>query len=167
MPSEQQSPQMDIFRGAEAERSPFDIEKLSDKFRRRNTGWSIPEAYLAILISAGLADGNLHPQEAEEIRNVVARSRALSSLSPAELSSANTVVNERLQKRPEALEEACHTLPTDMCLSVFAHAADLILADGALTKSEADFLERLARCMDIADDSVQRILEVLLLKAQY
>ena len=162
-----QPPPSDIFRAAEGERSPFDIEKLSDKFRRRNTGWSIPEAYLAILVSAGMADGNLHPQEAEEIRNVVARSRALRSLSPAQLSAANTVVNERLQSRREALEEACHTLPADMCLSVFAHAADLVLADGALTQTEADFLERLTRFMEIADENAQRVLEVLLLKAQY
>jgi uncharacterized tellurite resistance protein B-like protein len=149
------------------QKSPFDIDKLADSLRRRNTGWSIPEAFLCILYSAIAADGSFDPKEIEAIKSVVSRSRAMAALSPQALAKADDTVNERLQSRPNALQEACETLPTDMCLSVFAHCVDLILSDGQLLKTEADFLSDLARMLDLAPDDARRITEVLLLKAQY
>ena len=31
------------------QKTPFDIDKLTDRFRRKSTDWSIPEAFLCIL----------------------------------------------------------------------------------------------------------------------
>ncbi len=149
------------------EKTPFNVEQLADRFRHRNTGWAIPEAYLAILVSAAVADGGFHVEEQQEIMALARRSRALASLTPADLAKANETVNERLQTRPEALREACETLPADMCLPVYAHCVDIVLSDGELQRSEAQFLERLVPMLDIDAESAKRVMEVLLLKAQY
>jgi len=149
------------------ERSPFNVEQLADRFRHRNTGWSIPEAYLGILVSAAVADGSFHVEEQQQIMSLARRSRALSTLAPNELAAANERVNERLQSRPEALKEMCDTLPADMCLPVYAHCVDIILSDGELQTSEAQFLERMVPMLDIDSESARRVMEVLLLKASY
>jgi tellurite resistance protein len=162
------NPGMNVFQTFAVEKkSPFDVEKLADRFRYRNTGWTIPEAYLCVLISAAMADGNFNPEEQQEIMTLARRSRALAALSPSDLATANNTVNERMASRPEALKEACETLPGDMCLSVFAHCVDIILSDGELLGPEAAFLEKLMPLLSIERDSARRVMEVLLLKAQY
>ncbi|MES1200242.1 MAG: TerB family tellurite resistance protein [Pseudomonadota bacterium] len=147
--------------------SPFDMGKLADKFRHRNTGWTIPEAFLGLMFSAAMADGNFDPNERDTILAIAKRSRALSSLAPQDLAAANEAVNERLANRPMALEECCQTLPADMCLPVFAHCVDIILSDGQLVQPEAQFLDKLVPLLDIGQENARRVMEVLLLKAQY
>lgn len=148
-------------------KSPFDIDKLADKFRQQNTGWSIPEAFLGLLYVTASVDGDFGAQEVEAIRAVVSRSRAMGAVSPQDLAKADLVVRDRLKTRPNALQEACATLPADMRLSVFAHCVDIILADGQLLKTEADFTHKLAASLEIDMDAAKRVMEVLLLKAQY
>lgn len=150
-----------------AEKSPFDVDKLADRFRHRNTGWSIPEAFLGIMFQAAMADGAFDAAEVAAIQQVASRSRALNSVSPQELAAANNSVNEKLKNRPDALKEACETLPADMCLPVFAHCVDIILSDGQLLKPEAEFLQQLAQMLDVDPANARRVMEVLLLKAQY
>lgn len=152
---------------AVAEKSPFDVNKLADRFRHRNTGWSIPEAFLGIMFQAAMADGAFDEAEVAAIQQVAGRSRALNTLSPQDLAATNNSVNEKLKNRPDALKEACETLPADMCLPVFAHCVDIILSDGQLLKTEGEFLHQLATMLDIEPDNARRVMEVLLLKAQY
>ena len=160
---------MSIFQQAIVEqKSPFDIDKLADRFKHRNTDWSIPEAFLGVLYSAAFADGGFDKKEIETIKNVVARSRAMAALGPAELAKADTAVNEKLKRSGNAgIAEACSTLPPDMCLPVFAHCVDIMLSDGQLVKPELEFLNNLAKMLDIDEDNSRRVMEVLLLKAQY
>lgn len=148
-------------------KTPFDLEKLADRFRRRQTGWSTTEAYMCVLLAACMADGNYDPEEGQTVMATARRSRALGGLSPGDLSKLNDLVNDRLRQNPNALEEACATLPSDMCLTVFAHSVDIILSDGQLVNREAEFLNQLVVMLDIEQDHARRILEVLLLKAQY
>ena len=149
------------------QKSPFDIDKLADKFKHRNTDWSIPEAFLGVLYSAANADGSFDNKEVDIIKGVVSRSRAMTSVAPADLARADASVNEKIKTRPNALQEACSTLPPDMCLPMFAHCVDIILADGQLLKPEAEFLQNLAKLLDIDEANARRVMEVLLLKAQY
>lgn len=149
------------------EKSAFNLERLSDKFRHRNTGWTIPEAFLCVLISAAMADGDFNTEERDTIMLLARRSRALNSLTPQDLATANNTVNERMSNRPNALQEACDTLPADMCLPVFAHCVDIILSDGQLLQTEAQFLHGLVPLLDLNQDEARRVMEVLLLKGQY
>jgi uncharacterized tellurite resistance protein B-like protein len=161
-------PAVNVFQNFTVDKpSAFDIDKLANKFRYKNTGWSIPEAYLCLLFSAAMADGTFTGPEGEVIKQAVSRSRAMAALSPQDLANANNAVNQRLQQNPNSLDEACQTLPAEMCLPVFAHCVDIILSDGQLLKSEADFLQNLTAKLDIEADNAKRVMEVLLMKAQY
>lgn len=148
-------------------KSPFDLDRLSDKFKYRNTGWTIPEAILCVLFSAAMADGSFSEEENVQIQSIARRSRALRSMSPQDLAAANNTVNQRLQQNPNSLTEACQTLPADMCLPYFAHCVDIILSDGELVKAESQFLDQLIPMLDVDEAHARRVMEVLFLKAQY
>lgn len=149
------------------EKSEFDLGQLADRLRRQNTGWTIPEAFVGILISAAMADGGMGVEERETILHLASRSRALKAISGAELSRINEVANERFSTRPDALQEACDTLPVDMALSVFAHCVDILLSDGNLAPSEAQFLETLVERLALDPEKANQITEALFIKAQY
>lgn len=146
---------------------PFDVEKLSAKLHRRASNWTTVEAYLCVLLAAAIVDGEMDPEERSTIQAVARRSRVLMSVSASELAKANDTVNDRMLKNPLALEEACAMLPAEMCLPVFAHCVDIVLSDGRLQKSEAEFLNRLTTLLELSEDHARRVTEVLLLKAQY
>ncbi len=150
-----------------AEKSPFDVNKLADRFKHRQSDWSIPEAFLGIMFKAAMADGAFDEVEIATIQTVAGRSRALTAMSPQDLARTNDLVNEKIKNRPDALKEACGTLPADMCLPVFAHCVDIILSDGQLLQTEAQFLAELTILLDIEPANARRVMEVLLLKAQY
>lgn len=145
--------------------SPFDADKLADRLKHRNTEWSIPEAFLGVLVSAAMADGALDPSEGRLIQTLVGRSRAMKA-SNQDLGKLNDKVNRLLQS-PDGLRHACETLPADMTLPVFAHCVDIVLSDGQLLKVEADYLDNLRKMLDIDEAHAKRVMEVLLLKAQY
>lgn len=130
-------------------------------------GWSTPEAFVAILFSAVTCDGELAPVEHEELLALAHRSRALKSLSTQQLAALNTQVLERLRQSDSALEEACQALPQDARLSVFAHALDLVLADGEVNQDEADFLNAIILYLKLDRADVERIADVMVLKNQY
>jgi len=145
----------------------LDFEKLAADFGRKKTGWSVPEAYLGLLIATAMADGNYHPEEQQEVLKLGRRSRVLNELSVQDLAAANDIVNERLQARPEALREACQTIPEDMRLSLFGHCVGIAIADGELHKAEALFLERLVEDLGLDTSDARQVLEVVLLIARY
>lgn len=132
-----------------------------------DSDWSIPEAYMAIILSAAFADGELAAEERQEIAALVMRSRTMKRLDQSELAKVNAIVNERLQSRPEGLKEACSSLPSDMRLSVFAHCVDIVLADGELRQAEADFLNNVTSLMRLDADKAKQIMGVVMVKNRY
>lgn len=153
---------------APATSSTFDLEKLTEQFKQqRNTDWTVPEAFICLLLAAAAADGNVGLEEQAEIHALARRSRALKTINAAQLAAANTTVTKRLQSRPNGLKEACESLPMDMRLPVFAHCVDIILADGALLPVEADFLNRIMAYMGIEAADGQRVMEVMLVKNRF
>ncbi len=150
------------------ERSEFDLNALTEKFRSQIvTDWTIPQAFLCLLLSAAVADGNFSQEEKNEIQALCLRSRALKSLGANALAQANAEVAKRLKERPKGLQEACETLPADMRMPVFAHCVDIILSDGELLQPEAEFLTKVSEYMSIAKADAQRIMEVMLIKNRY
>lgn len=161
---------LNIFQAAPepARTSSFDLDKLTEQFKQqRNTDWSVPEAFLCLLLSAAAADGNVSLEEQAEIHALARRSRALKSVNPNQLAAANASVNQRLKTRPNGLQEACESLPLDMRLPVFAHCVDIILADGALLPVEADFLNKIMSFLGIETADGKRVMEVMLVKNRF
>ena len=152
----------------DASRSGFDLDELTKQFRsQRNTDWSAAEVFLCLLLSAAAADGSVCREEQTEINALACRSRALKSLTPAQLATANAAVAERLKTRRDGLREACESLPMDMRLPIFAHCVDIVLSDGALLPIEADYLNRIASFMEIDPADGKRVLEVMLVKNRF
>lgn len=143
----------------------FDASKIAEGFRRRPaTGWSIAEAYLAVLLAAATADGRVDDAERQMILWISRRSRALRDMSVEALSAANESVNQRLQSA-DALQDACDTLPVDLVPSVFAHCCQLALADGELSSEETRYLQQLASALKLEEAQAAKILEVILIAA--
>lgn len=130
-------------------------------------GWSVPEAFVAVLLAAVTCDGDLASVEHEEILALAHRSRALKTLTVAQLSELNVKALARLRDESGALADACAALPAEMRASVFAHALDLVLADGELTIDEADFLNTLILGLKLDREIVAKISDVIVLKNQY
>ncbi len=150
------------------QQTPFDVNKLSNRNRYQDTGWTIPEAYIGLMLAAARADGSVHAEEETEITHIARRSRALRTLSPEQLAAARDSARARLDQNAEqAHDDASKTLPAELCLPAFAHCVDIMLSDGELLESEARWLEGVMPKLDIDADHGRRILEVLLLKAQY
>ncbi|MEQ8557340.1 MAG: tellurite resistance TerB family protein [Henriciella sp.] len=145
-----------------------DISKLEQEFNENSeSDWTIPEAFLCLLLEAAFADGTLAPEEREEIAALVKRSRTMKRLSPQQMAAVNQTVNERMRERKEGLREACLALPVDMRLSVYAHCVDIVLADRQLRETEEDFLNRIAEIMHLDPDMSTAIRRVMLIKNRY
>ncbi len=136
-------------------------------FQGAPEAWSIPEAFLAILFVAVTCDGDLAAVEHEELLALAHRSRALKTLTVAQLAALNVRILERTRRGEAVLSNACATLPDDMRLPAFAHAFDLVLADGELNEDEADFLNSLILGLDLHRDDVERIVTVIDLKNRF
>ncbi|MGB3624768.1 MAG: tellurite resistance TerB family protein [Henriciella sp.] len=145
-----------------------DLSKLEQEFNENSeSDWTIPEAFLCLLLEAAFADGSLAPEEREEIAALVHRSRTMKRLSPQQMAAVNQTVNERMRERKEGLREACTALPHDMRLSVFAHCVDIVLADRQLRESEEDFLVRITDLMQLDAEMASVIRRVMLIKNRY
>ncbi len=145
-----------------------DIEKLEQEFNESGeSDWTIPEAFLCLLLEAAFSDGTIAPEEREEIAALVKRSRTMKRLSPQQMAAVNQTVNERMGERNEGLREACLTLPADMRLSVYAHCVDIVLADRQLREGEETFLKQIEEYMHLEPEMVKAIRAVMLIKNRY
>ena len=126
--------------------------------------WSTQEAIVAILASAAKADGAVAEVEREALLAIEHRTKALKQLSASELSALNRRVTQRLRYGEGTLAQACATLPDQMRAPVFALAMDLMLADGALTEAEADFVNASVLAHDLEGPQVEAIAEEITIK---
>lgn len=146
----------------------FDFSRLlAPEAPRTQEGWSVPEAFVAVLLAAVTCDGDLAAIEHEELLALAHRSRALMSLTTKQLSEINVKVAARLRDSDDAFVEACAAIPEEMRLSLFAHAMDLVLADGDLNQDEADFLNALILHLKLDREGVERVADVIMLKNRY
>lgn len=132
-----------------------------------NNGWSIEEAYMCVLLDAVWADDEAVPEEKAYLAALVKRCQTLRGKSDNELARLNVAVMEKRQQQPDYLENACHALPSDMHKTLFAHAIDIVMADGTLHPAEESFLDSLMQKMRIEASDVRKIMEVMLDKNRF
>lgn len=132
---------------------------------RQEDTWTEAEAFLFIAISAASCDGNVAPEESEQILAMVHRSRLFRDANGDELRRINNAVADRFAKRGDrALPDACAALSSTLALPAFAMAVDIVLADGGFVRAEAEFLDRLMTLLNIAEGDAQKIAEVMNIK---
>lgn len=132
-----------------------------------NHGWSIEEAYMCILLDAVWADDDAVPEEKAYLAALVKRCQTLRGKGDNELSRLNMSVMSKRQDQPNYLANACNALPADMHKTLFAHAIDIVMADGKLHPAEEVFLENLMQRMRIEPDDIRKIMEVMLDKNRF
>ncbi len=144
----------------------FDFQSFfTNIVSRQEDAWTEAEAFLFIAIFAASCDGNVSPEESEQILATIHRSRLFRDANSEELRRINNVVADRLAKRGErALADACAALPPHLALSAFAMAVDIVLADGGFVRAEAEFLDRLMTLLNIAEADAAKIAEVMNIK---
>lgn len=148
--------------------NPLEWSGLFSGAQEADAPWSVPEAFLCVLLTAETCDCERDRLEHEDLMALARGSRALNTLTMQELGSVNANVVARINARPKrALAEACAALPAEMAGSVLAHALDLILCDGELAPREAEFLNDLIIALKLDADTVKRISDVMVLKNQY
>lgn len=124
------------------------------------------EAFAAITLAATASDGYLSDEEARSISATLSRMKLFRSYS-------NDVINRMFDKllgvlRREGLDTlfnlAKESLPYDLKEAAFAVAADLVLADGIVTREEQDFLNDLCHALEISRHIATQIVEVMVIK---
>ncbi|MGD9815435.1 MAG: tellurite resistance TerB family protein [Hyphomonadaceae bacterium] len=130
-------------------------------------GWSTAECFFGLLLAAVMADGEVAAPEREQLHGLIGRSRALQALSAEEIAAVAERVSERFRHDANAFEQACQALPQDMRLPMFAHVLDIVLADGDLTNTEAEFLNDLIDRLGIDETDAAKIADVMLIKNSY
>jgi len=154
-----------IFKPTEPAHAPPDIDLLAQEFQSND--WSIPEAFLCLILSAAYADHQLAEEEKQEIAALIRRSRTMKRHTGTELAELNQAVVLKLRERKDAVKEACQALPVDMRPSIFAHCVDIVLADGQLLQLEAEFLNQITAFLSISADVAQQIQRVVMIKNRY
>jgi tellurite resistance protein len=147
-------------------RRSFDFKSFFTNIAmRQEESWTPAEAFLFIAVSAASSDGNISPEESEQILITMHRSRLFREASADELRRIHSVVGDRLAKRGErALVDACAALPPHLALPAFAVAVDIVLADGVFVRAEAEFLDQLMELLAISHDDAGKIAEVMNIK---
>ena len=77
-----------------------DIARLEQEFNENSeSDWTIPEAFLCLLLEAAFSDGSIAPEEKDEIAALVKRSRTMKRLSPQQTSlSVDNDAHRRLPR---------------------------------------------------------------------
>lgn len=137
------------------------------------------EAFLAILMGAARADGAVSPEESQELAALTSRTKTLSSLSVSRVSELRKKIDQLIDRDgiDKVLGAACNAIlhnrdknPEETRLkteSMLAHAVDIVFADRELHEDEQQYIEELARQLEIPEDRVRQIASVIEIKNSY
>ncbi|MDJ0800901.1 MAG: tellurite resistance TerB family protein [Calothrix sp. MO_167.B12] len=139
---------------------------LSNPRQENRVSLSPAEAFAAVLLATVAADGYLADEEIQVMS---------ASLSRMELfrSYPNDVIRRifdklcgitKRQGSDNLIKNAIGSLPNHLHDTVFAVAADLVLADGEVTEEEENILNYLYTNLDIPDDKARNIVDVMIIK---
>lgn len=157
----------DLFEEATSAVTASDYEERLKAFTQGppQMDWSVPEAFLAVLLAAAHADFEVTAEEEEQIKGLRKRSRLLKSLPNEKIRKALTSAQEKLKLRPDdGLKAACECLPHVLRMPVFALAVDIVLADGKLLDSEEAFIEKISKWLSIDKAIDWQIKRIMLIK---
>jgi tellurite resistance protein len=152
-------------------RKALDVKTKSVRNVNRQTRGSIgrltlDEALLALLIGAMDASGHISPEEAERAHNIIWSMRRFRRKSGEavgrRIERMRTLVGQH--GASAAIDAAARVIPARLRPTAFAVAADLILADGRIERSERRFLDRLGTDLRLARATTRTILDVMLVK---
>lgn len=124
------------------------------------------EALIALFIGAMSANDHVSPEEGARAHHLIWSTRRFRRKSGETVGRLIDRVRSLLdaQEATTVMQVAAKAIPARQRPSAFAVVADLLLADGRIDARERRFLQQLGSDLRIAPDTVNRIVEVMLVK---
>jgi tellurite resistance protein len=124
------------------------------------------EALIALFIGAMSANDHVSPQEGARAHHLIWSTRRFRRKSGETVGKLIDRMRTLLEahEATTVMQVAANAIPARQRPSAFAVVADLLLADGRIDPRERRFLQRLGSDLRIAPDTVNRIVEVMLVK---
>lgn len=126
----------------------------------------LDDAFIALLIAAMDASGHVSADEAARAHNIIWSMRRFRHRSGERVGRAIARMKALIASQgPSAvLDASASTIPRRLRPAAFAIAADLVLVDGRMERSEARFLRALAVALDLKAGIAESVLEVIRIK---
>lgn len=124
------------------------------------------EAVAAVILVAVAADGYVSDEETLSGWNALSRMQLFRGYSGDVVGRMFDKLGGFLRREgvDALLQLAKSSIPYELAPTVFAIAADLVLADGEVAAEEQAFLEKLYRMLDIPADLAMQIVQVMVIK---
>ncbi|MBZ8180873.1 tellurite resistance TerB family protein [Oscillatoria salina] len=144
----------------------FDNFRQSGKMAQSQVTLGPAEAFLAIVLIVVAADGYLANDEITLLNTVLRRMQMYRSYSGDVMQRMFDKLSGILRREGSEVlfNAAIASLPHDLYDTTFAIATDLVLADGNVSKEEEALLGSLSRALSIPQATVDKIIEVMLIK---
>lgn len=143
---------------------------LFDKFSTVRTQeasiLSPAEAFAGILLVATAADGYIAKEEAQIVVSTLHRMQLFQGYPADHLSR---MINKLMriiqtQSSDKLLKFSIDSLPEYLHATAFSIATDIVLADGEVTRQEEAILSKLSNALRISQETVNKIIEVMIIK---
>lgn len=124
------------------------------------------DAFIALLIAAMAANGHVSAKQAERAQHIIWSMRRFRHRSGEAVGRRIERMRTLIEKRGASpvIEAAARAIPTRLRRAAFAVAADIVLVDGRMERSEGRFLRRLAADLGLDRDGARSILDVMRIK---
>jgi tellurite resistance protein len=124
------------------------------------------EAFIALLIAAMEASGHASADEGERAQHIIWSTRRFRYRSGEAVGRRVERMRSLIGERGAAavIEAAARAVPRRLRPTAFAVAADLVLVDGRMDRSEKRFLGTLAADLGLGPEITGKILDVIRLK---
>lgn len=127
---------------------------------------STHEAFVSLLIAAARADGTVSAHEANSIEHIVSGMRLFRDCRGETLHRVFDAAAGRIKDDglTEVVQTAAAIIPGELRATAFAHAVDLMMADGRLSAQEERFADDLGALLNVDADEAAKIIDVLRIK---
>jgi tellurite resistance protein len=130
------------------------------------TGLSLQEAFVCLLIASARADGAVSPHEANQIEHVAAAMKLFRDSSYETRHRLFMGAAERIKQQGivDVVRAAAAVIPKELGATVFALAVDLMLSDGRLTPNERRLGDELRGLLGLDQGTAAKVVDVLTIK---
>ena len=124
------------------------------------------EALVCLLIASARSDGSVSPHEANQIEHVAAAMKLFRGSSHETRQGMFTIAADRIRRQgvEDTVRTAAAAIPTDLRITSFAIAIDLMLSEGRLTTNEQRFADKLRGLLHVDADMAAKVVDVLTIK---
>lgn len=140
---------------------------LLDKFLSgSSTTLTNREAFAGVLLGASACDGHIADDEVQSLVTTLIRMKLYERLQSNELQKIWNKLIKIVKKRSvdDLIDMCVAGLSSELRVTAFTNACDIVLADGVVEPDEKEFVDNLRRKLDIESDLAHLIVDVMVAK---